>query len=255
MAAEGEEEDYMSDAFINFQQDVKPGLVKVEKSERHHEKKVEQKKPPTRVNREEERRDSMLQCSLGSDNKGFALLQKMGYKAGRGLGRNETGMIEPIALEIKKGRGGIGHERAKKRKAEERMEHRKQMLQVKRQAEKFAYNDYRVRFRFKKDQNQMEGDLRKSQFACQQLDEKKGIDIPEQTWYWVPTDQDEEEDDQDTNQDDQDIGKIEATEEKLQAVTDYLRKTYFYCIWCAISYEGKEDLSNNCPGNCSADHC
>ncbi|XP_051880524.1 G patch domain-containing protein 11 [Pristis pectinata] len=246
---EEEGEDYMSDAFINYEQDVKPGLVKVEKVKKNHEKKLEQEKTLTRVNHEEERRDSMLQCSLGSENRGFALLQKMGYKEGRGLGRNGTGIVEPIPLQIKKGRGGIGHERAKKRKAEERMEHRKQMLQVKKQAEKVAFNEYRVRFRFKKDQSQMESDLRKSQFACQQLDQKKGIDIPEKIWYWLPTDHEEE------DQDELDVKKFETTEEKLQAVTDYLRKTYFYCIWCAISYEGEEDMSNNCPGNCAADHC
>ncbi|XP_072107118.1 G patch domain-containing protein 11 isoform X1 [Mobula birostris] len=247
---EEEGEDYMSDAFINFEQDVKPGLVKVEKVKRHQEKKPEQEKTQKRVSREEERRESMLQCSLGSENKGFALLQKMGYKEGRGLGRNGSGIVEPIPLQIKKGRGGIGHELAKKRKAEERMEYRKRLMQVKKQAEKAAFNDYRVRFRFKKDQSQMESDLRKSQFACQQLDEKKGLDIPEKTWYWLPTNNEEEDD-----EDESDVQKFETTEEKLQAVTDYLRKTYFYCIWCAISYEDEEDLCNNCPGNCAADHC
>ncbi|XP_069741229.1 G patch domain-containing protein 11 [Narcine bancroftii] len=244
------EDDYMSDAFINLAQDVKPGLVKVEKVKRNHEKKREQEKPLTKTNREEERRDSMLQCSLGSENRGFSLLQKMGYKEGCGLGRNGTGIIEPIPLHIKKGRGGIGHEKAKKRKAEERMEHRKQMLQVKRQAEKLAFGEYRVRFRFKKDQSQMEDDLRKSRLACQQLDEKKGINIPEKSWYWLPTDHEEHDD-----QDELNIMKLETMEEELQSVTDYLRKNYFYCIWCAISYEDEMDLSNNCPGDCAADHC
>ncbi|XP_072107119.1 G patch domain-containing protein 11 isoform X2 [Mobula birostris] len=202
---EEEGEDYMSDAFINFEQDVKPGLVKVEKVKRHQEKKPEQEKTQKRVSREEERRESMLQCSLGSENKGFALLQKMGYKEGRGLGRNGSGIVEPIPLQIKKGRGGIGHELAKKRKAEERMEYRKRLMQVKKQAEKAAFNDYRVRFRFKKDQSQMESDLRKSQFACQQLDEKKGLDIPEKTWYWLPTNNEEEDD-----EDESDVQKFET---------------------------------------------
>lgn len=36
---------------------------------------------------EQTRRDAALQSSLSSENKGFALLQKMGYTAGQGLGK------------------------------------------------------------------------------------------------------------------------------------------------------------------------
>lgn len=36
---------------------------------------------------EKESREVALQSSLSSENKGFALLQKMGYKAGQGLGK------------------------------------------------------------------------------------------------------------------------------------------------------------------------
>lgn len=36
---------------------------------------------------EKESRESALQNSISNQNKGFALLQKMGYKAGQGLGK------------------------------------------------------------------------------------------------------------------------------------------------------------------------
>lgn len=36
---------------------------------------------------EKESREAALQNSIGNQNKGFALLQKMGYKAGQGLGK------------------------------------------------------------------------------------------------------------------------------------------------------------------------
>lgn len=36
---------------------------------------------------EKERRDLVLKSALGNENKGFALLQKMGYKSGQALGR------------------------------------------------------------------------------------------------------------------------------------------------------------------------
>lgn len=38
--------------------------------------------------KEKNRRDAALQNSLSSENKGFALLQKMGYTAGQGLGKD-----------------------------------------------------------------------------------------------------------------------------------------------------------------------
>lgn len=36
---------------------------------------------------EKESREAALQNSISNQNKGFALLQKMGYKAGQGLGK------------------------------------------------------------------------------------------------------------------------------------------------------------------------
>ncbi|XP_067840214.1 G patch domain-containing protein 11 isoform X2 [Heptranchias perlo] len=224
MAAQEEDEDYMSDAFVNLQQDVKPGLLmirRVKEAALKRDRELEmilENKQKSKKEVEEERRDSMLKSSLGSENKGFALLQKMGYKEGQGLGKSGNGIVEPIPLQIKTGRSGIGHEAAVKRKAEEKSEHHRRMSQVKKQAEALALNEYRLHVRQKQEQLQMEGDLRKSQGACQQLDTEK-------------------------------------TEEKLQILTHYLRREYFYCIWCATSYQDKEDLSNNCPGDCAADHC
>lgn len=39
---------------------------------------------------ETESREAALQNSISNQNKGFALLQKMGYKAGQGLGKEGT---------------------------------------------------------------------------------------------------------------------------------------------------------------------
>ena len=67
---------------------------------------------------ESEKREEGLQKSLDSSNKGFALLAKMGYKAGDSLGKSSgksnTGIVEPIGIEVKNNRGGLGRETAKK---------------------------------------------------------------------------------------------------------------------------------------------
>lgn len=43
---------------------------------------------------EQERRDIGLKNALGCENKGFALLQKMGYKSGQALGKSGKSHLE-----------------------------------------------------------------------------------------------------------------------------------------------------------------
>lgn len=47
---------------------------------------------------EEERRDIGLKNALGSENKGFALLQKMGYKSGQALGKSGKSCLEVMVV-------------------------------------------------------------------------------------------------------------------------------------------------------------
>ena len=68
----------------------------------------ENKTKKTKVNLEIEKRHEGLQKSIDSSNKGFAMLAKMGYKAGDSLGKSNTGRVEPIPIEVKNDRGGLG---------------------------------------------------------------------------------------------------------------------------------------------------
>jgi len=43
-------------------------------------------------------------------------------------------------------------------------------------------------------------------------------------------------------------------EEQLEMLTLYLRRTYFYCIWCGTQYEDDDDLQKECPGSTRNDH-
>lgn len=52
-----------------------------------------------------------LNKPISVENKGFQLLQKMGYKPGSSLGKNtseQQGLKEPIKIDLKRGRGGLG---------------------------------------------------------------------------------------------------------------------------------------------------
>ncbi|XP_022429792.1 G patch domain-containing protein 11 isoform X3 [Delphinapterus leucas] len=218
-----EEEDYMSDSFINVQEDIRPGLPMLRQIREAHRKEEKQQEANLKNKRkslkeeEQERRDIGLKNALGCENKGFALLQKMGYKSGQALGKSGDGIVEPIPLNVKTGKSGIGHEALLKRKAEEKLESYRRKIHMKKEVEERAAEQFRMRLKNKQDEMKLEGDLRRSQRACQQLDTQKVL-------------------------------------EKLQILTSYLREEHLYCIWCGTAYEDKEDLSSNCPGPTSADH-
>eukprot|EP00074_Homo_sapiens_P023049 NP_001309178.1 G patch domain-containing protein 11 isoform 3 [Homo sapiens] len=242
-----EEEDYMSDSFINVQEDIRPGLPmlrQIREARRKEEKQQEanlKNRQKSLKEEEQERRDIGLKNALGCENKGFALLQKMGYKSGQALGKS--------------GKSGIGHEASLKRKAEEKLESYRKKIHMKNQAEEKAAEQFRMRLKNKQDEMKLEGDLRRSQRACQQLDVQKNIQVPREAWYWLRLEEETEEDEEEKEQDEDEYKSEDLSVlEKLQILTSYLREEHLYCIWCGTAYEDKEDLSSNCPGPTSADH-
>nr|XP_046257614.1 G patch domain-containing protein 11-like isoform X3 [Scatophagus argus] len=253
-----EEEDYMSDAFLSKIQDVKPGVNMVKRAKEAMKREIRQKeaniknRQKTLKEQEKESREAALQNSISNENKGFALLQKMGYKAGQGLGKEGAGRVDPIPLNIKMDRGGIGMEEAKKRKAEEELEHYRQKVRAKQQNETKSLEDFRSRVRTEREERKIEGDLRRSQRACEQLDSQKGITVPREDWYWPKAETDDEEDAIE-EEGEEDIVELTSFD-KLHILTSYLRGIHFYCIWCGTTYNDEEDLCSNCPGDTAADH-
>lgn len=81
------EVDYMSDDFVTNLDDVRPGLLSRRKDKRgsHSTKDVPMTKKVKIM--EEEAREKGLSAPISSDNKGFSILQKMGYKEGTSLGK------------------------------------------------------------------------------------------------------------------------------------------------------------------------
>jgi hypothetical protein len=74
--------------------------------------------PPTKklTVRMAESREEGLGKELGSDNLGFKMLSKMGFRAGNGLGPNEAGRTEPVKVTMPGGRGGLGRTEEEKRR-------------------------------------------------------------------------------------------------------------------------------------------
>ena len=140
------------------------------------------------------------------------MLQKMGYNPGKGLGKTEEGRVEPVAVEVKVDRAGLGREAAVKDILKRKMT----MLQnrIASQSNSTSVAEFRNRKKDEAVQKLVHADLRKSQRMCKVLDEEKSILEPAESWFWPevikePTsDEDEEE-----------------TEEKEE-----LRATRWYCF-------------------------
>ncbi|XP_061405650.1 G patch domain-containing protein 11-like [Lethenteron reissneri] len=253
----GGDEDYMSAAFVEAGKDQRPGLVvshavraqrRLER--RHNELNAQHRaRHVPRAVVEQQNREAALSSALPTHNRGFALLQRMGYRAGQGLGKSGTGITEPIPVQPKADRGGVGREKEKERQVAERQRRRQQ------QQAKCSVEEYRTRVRNKLEDRQTEEDLRKSRGACEQLDQQKGVREPLEPWFWMQPEPDEDEDDEDDEEeDDDDQPNRLQKQEMLQKLTGYLRSEHFYCIWCGTSYEDRDDLDSNCPGSTAEDH-
>lgn len=169
---------------------------------------------------------------------------KMGYKPGHGIGKTESGMTEPIGVEVKLDRHGLG-------KGIKRKEMENKGTSVSDKLNNKSMKDFRGRIAQKKAEQLLKLDLDKSKKICEQLDRQLKIEKPIEAWFWLPQD----------IESDSDTEEIEETEknsppntEQLEILTKYLREKHFYCIWCVVTFHSKDDLSNNCPGNTRDDH-
>jgi len=79
-----------------------------------------------------------------------------------------TGCVEPVPIALKSDRSGLGREAALKEVAAEKL-----AIMARQRARATNAQDYRARLARKAVERQIEGDLRKSQRICEQLDTSK----------------------------------------------------------------------------------
>lgn len=75
-----------------------------------------------KVKKEAEQRQEGLAAAIPSSNIGFKMLQQMGYKPGIALGKHGQGATEPINVDVKINRTGLGRDRVV---ADEKLVHAK----------------------------------------------------------------------------------------------------------------------------------
>lgn len=169
--SEDVDDDYMSMAI------PEPPKAKIESSfqRRAREKREaeERSRPKSKAEREEEARakhEADLATSIDESNKGFKMMQKLGFKGGA-LGKggpDSDARTEPIIVEVREDRGGIGRENEKKQKFREHAE-RAEGVEKKVKADE---GDYRERVRKEREEKKLESQMIGAMKVAERLDEE-----------------------------------------------------------------------------------
>jgi hypothetical protein len=220
-------------------------------------------------------RTSILKSA--GDSKGIRIMEKMGFKTGSGLGSaDRKASDQPIFIQRKLGRGGVGYDEAKRRVREQDFDEH-----VRKQKQK------KIDFRYKVSRDRVsrktECQVLAAQKICIDLDARhQGIDATElyntkdigslnvryrgmiasrhaaereknlrrymrgEISEYVESENESEE---------VDVTFAELSlNEQLERITDYLRSSYYYCFWCGCRFEDAKDMEENCPGEREEDH-
>ncbi|XP_057869864.2 uncharacterized protein LOC131076611 [Cryptomeria japonica] len=179
--------------------------------------------------------------AIPSTNIGFKMLQQMGYSPGVALGKNGQGMIEPVKIDIKRSRTGLGLDNMVK---EKQIEKAKEMERI---AQKRKLNEIKMMSEFEERNNllwrckKIVTNYKKAKAALSQLEEAK-----------YGKGYESEQDAEDTVEEEEEEEKVTAQE--LQEVLDRLRTEFHYCLYCGCQYESVDALLSNCPGTEEEDH-
>ncbi|XP_050519103.1 G patch domain-containing protein 11-like [Diabrotica virgifera virgifera] len=253
------DDDYMSfNVLVDSKDDVRPSLL-FNRDKRKMDLFKKKLEPPTKRQKsvhelERETRERGLNTAISNENKGFKLLEKMGFKQGESLGKSKSGIKEPIDVVIKQGTSGIGRE-----------SHLKEVFSQKQQQKikhlKHFENRYRLAFKERINLVKVRKDLLKAQRICEELDFRLKIKDPVEEFFWTKEtikkrrkmEKNEAYDDTDSSSDDEEF-ETYITEENLFMLIDYLRSKHLYCIYCVITGIDIKDLEENCPGPYRMDH-
>lgn len=229
-----DEDDYMSDKILTAAaQASAPQLL-------NPRRRVPPPPPPQQISKEKsrqifetEQREQGLSTAISSDNKGFQLLKKMGYKEGTKLGVN--GLTEPIPIKIHPSRSGLGEENEKKEKFRLKEESKSKFNQ---QIQSTYQDNLKQKYYLKR----LRIDIAKCQSICEKLDKEK-LNL-EENILWKNSKKD-----LDKSDDDEEEEEEPDMETKLKNLTEYLREKHLYCIWCGQTFDTLEDFEKTCPGN------
>jgi hypothetical protein len=176
--AEDEEDDYLTMTFDE------PALAKLEtltqkkkRQAREAEIKGRPKSKAELAAEEKAKREAALNDSeIDISSKGFKMMAALGYTPGSALGaardtsngEKDTRLLEPVGLEMKEGRSGVGADAEKKRKFREEVAAKEEDLKKR----KVEEGDFRERQRLEREEKRMEGQMYGAMKVCERLDDE-----------------------------------------------------------------------------------
>lgn len=178
-SAADDEDDYMNMTFEDTAPNKKNETLTQKKRRlaREAEQKARPKSKAELAEEERKKRDEALNTnSLDTSSKGYKMMQALGYQAGSALGaprptadgEKDSRLLEPIGLEMKDSRSGIGADAEKKRKFREEVE-AQQEVDKKRKVEAV---DFRERQQKEREDKRIEGQMWGAMKVCERLGEE-----------------------------------------------------------------------------------
>jgi hypothetical protein len=172
-----EEEDYMSMAIV---EPDKPKMKETYTQRRKRKEREAEEKGRHKSKKELEAeaaavREAALAKEISSESKGAKMMAKLGFKQGDALGaaRNPNARREPVELQTKDDRGGIGLDTEKKRKFREEVEGEAKRV-------KAEEGEYRERVAKEREDRRVEGQIGGAMRIAERMD-AEGADKPVHT--------------------------------------------------------------------------
>ncbi|KAJ9650930.1 hypothetical protein H2198_009766 [Neophaeococcomyces mojaviensis] len=180
-AVEDEEEDYLTMTFEEPTPTTKKETL-TQKKKRLAREAEERSRPKSKAQLAEEERTkreaALNTANVDKSSKGFKMMAALGYKPGSALGKEiaSTGepdkrLLEPIGLDMKEDRSGIGADSEKKRRFRDEIE--KQGETIKRQ--KVDADEFRVRQQKEREEKRYEGQFYGAMKVAEGLEEDANV--------------------------------------------------------------------------------
>lgn len=204
---------------------------------------------------EEEQITKGSSSAIPSTNIGFKMLQQMGYNPGLALGKHGQGRLEPIGIEIKRSRTGLGRDDLEKEIEKEKEIRRAKEIEKYTQKNRMNEQDMMSEFRENRKQlwqsRKITSSYKKASATLAQLEEADSRPDRDDKEKKQEEDVDEAiEDEEEEEEEEEEV----VTAEDLQEVLNRLRIEFNYCFYCGCQYESVDSMISNCPGVEEEDH-
>lgn len=211
-----------------------------------------------------------LSTALSANNKGFQLMEKLGYKVGTGLGKDKTGIVEPITLLSRnpKDAAGLGIHEAR-HKSQEKL----QAVLALRESIATAFQAHNVT---KFNRAKLLRDIRKASKVLYELDLRVNDFSHPVSWQihheteaklLLPGSSISEDLQHSRDSAVEERASVDPLPAYLDDTADsddlafvlgdlllHLRDTHCYCFYCGVQFGDQTDLCVSCPGISEEDH-